>query len=484
MSTTPSNARALRAAARSARASSVVSGGARSTAGRSLGGRTPRRGAPATVAADPPQDDHDEIPRGMQAYGTQGQPDEALLEPNQLGLGHGANQVIDALADIDNNANPNTQPTTLLPPINEVNETDTRGTDTNINNLAPQFVNHTSLISRFSSFFWGPRNPADAGWENEIRHRQQRFIPDNIPKWLSILLVLLALVAAVAHQMNVITKLNDNSSIANVTVNDYNILKHRVALVEHHLQNIASPTPSVSSTETQVNWFAAGSFPLIDVHLSSPTTTFCDPTWKPWPFSSLLRQKCPELPISPPAKMALLSTDEPMQDRWCSPKSSGKLQLVIEIMRPIIPTELVVEYQSMQSTPTGFMGVAPKEIELWIEVEDDEVRAKSTEAIGRLHPELLEESSPQHKTLEASRELGPLYIPVGRWIYNIYDPINVQGLRLLTPLLELGVETTKLAIRVNSNWGSVDYTCLNRLRMHGVDTSGITEFLEDPPWRS
>lgn len=480
MSTTSGNARAARAAARAARVGSeepigARSTGARSTAARSTRGRGSRRGASPAAAADPPEDDHEEIPAGTQAYGTQGRPDEVDMQA-QLGQQLGVNTAVDAVGGAGyNNA---------LATVNEEAEMNFGGVEPHI--VQPP----ASIFSRFSNFsrhIWGPRNPVDP-WEAEMRERQRFFNANNRnnpdhgnDNFGSVSFMIIALFTLFLYHTHWAMEVDRSPVLGNVTAYNYNTLLHRMENLEHYVHNRPTIfTSSTSEADTQINWFAPGFNPIIDVQLSSPTTTYCDPLWKPWPFSSLLRQKCPQLPISPPHKMALQSWDDPMQDRWCAPRSGGKLQLAIEIMRPIMPTELVVEFMSKQATPAGFMSMAPKEIELWIRVEDDDVRAKATETIGRLHPELLEDSSPQHKTLEVSRDLGPLYIPVGRWIYNIYDTANVQTFRIPVPLLE-GVETTKLAIRVNSNWGSVDFTCLNRLRMHGVDISGVAEDLEDPP---
>ena len=274
------------------------------------------------------------------------------------------------------------------------------------------------------------------------------------------------------------TTTND-STPSGITAHDYKLLKHRLDMVEQHLHDL--PTfiaPSDSTPQQQINWFTPGFGAIVDVGLSSPTTTFCDPKWGAWPWGVMFKRACPQLPISPPHKMVLQSWDDPTLDRWCAPRSGGKLQLAIEVERPILPTELVVEYMSKQASPEGYMSTAPKELELWIRVEDDDVRAKLNQAITRLHPELWENSSPQGKELILSRDLGEKYVPVGRWMYDIYAPSHVQGFKMAAPLLELGVQTTKVAIRVNSNWGNVDYTCINRFRMHGVDVSGYKEYLE------
>ena len=257
---------------------------------------------------------------------------------------------------------------------------------------------------------------------------------------------------------------------------EYDNLLSRIGNVEYHLKHSSQSFVP----KKQINWFLPGWGAVIDPHLSSPiATTECGKTWNFWPWKS--SNACVPKALSQPHMSALTAWDDPGADRWCAPRSGGKLQLTIELPRNVAPTELVVEYGARDETPEGGMGAAPKEIELWILVEDDDMRNTIGNVLTRMHPHLLMESSPQAKTLSAEQALGGNWVPIGRWIYNIRAHQNIQSFNLPISLHEYGIHTAKVAFRVNSNWGNVMFTCVNRLRLHGKDVTGIFEELEEYP---
>ena len=269
---------------------------------------------------------------------------------------------------------------------------------------------------------------------------------------------------------------------ANVSPAAFTYLQNRVTKMEQHVQDHfrASKPIEVSSTISQINWFTPGFGTSIDVDLSSPTASDCDPTWTPngWPWSMLKTQTCPQIALSESHFAALSPWSDPVDDSWCAPPSNGKLQLTVILRRDIAPTELVVEHAAMDEMPVGLMGSSPREVELWIHVPDDTIRAALVGAITQMAPSLLQDSSPQGKTLGDEQALPFDYVPVGRWEYNIRINQRVQTFAIPIPLAHYGVSTAKVAVRVNSNWGNVRSTCLSRLRLHGEDRSGVTESLE------
>lgn len=262
------------------------------------------------------------------------------------------------------------------------------------------------------------------------------------------------------------------------------ILHHRVSKVEQRVQDLSFDSISVDATTAkhQVNWFTPGFGTGIDLYLSSPTVSECDPTWTPdgWPWSMFKSQNCPQISLSAPQYAALSPWSDPVDDAWCAPPSNGKLQLTVALSRTIAPTELVVEHAAMDEMPVGFMGSSPREVELWIHIPDDRTRAAVREAITIMDPSLLEDSSPQGKTI-GDQALPFDFVPVGRWEYNIWTNQRLQSFLVPLSLVDYGVSTNRVAVRVNSNWGNVKYTCLSRLRLYGEDTSGNTEGLDAAP---
>ena len=350
--------------------------------------------------------------------------------------------------------------------------------------------------SIFSWQYWAPRagQTTTAGYVLDAQGRRRTvqvpYAPITDPralKW-SLILVMFSMFLLVPAYQALFTHVVPrylpgfggisvhNGSQHQVMPYGYDNLLSRIGNVEHHLkQSSQSFTPK---PKQQVNWFLPGYGAVIDPHLSSPiATTECDTTSSFWPWKFF--DSCENKPLSQGHMSALTAWDDPGADRWCAPRSGGKLQLAVELSRNVAPTEIIVEYGAKDATPEGGMGAAPREIELWIQIEDDDTRATIGNVISSMHPHLLRESSPQDKTLSPAQALGNDWVPVGRWAYNIYEHDNIQSFKVPISLHEFGVHTAKVAFRVNSNWGNVMFTCINRLRLHGRDTSGLIEVLEE-----
>lgn len=166
------------------------------------------------------------------------------------------------------------------------------------------------------------------------------------------------------------------------------------------------------------------------------------------------------------------------EPQYCAPSGRGKLQLAVNTPRPITPTELVVEHFRKDQVP--FIGSAPKEVELWINMEDANLREELGQLIQAIYPDVISRTYDQKdRLLDPMMVLGPEWVPVGRWTYQISARNNVQHFRIPVDLASLGVVVRKHVIRVNSNWGNVDRTCLVRVGLHGEDPSAPTEYLED-----
>ena len=275
---------------------------------------------------------------------------------------------------------------------------------------------------------------------------------------------------------------SETSKDINTTSPVYHFLQKRVAKLEQLVQDLSiSPSyPETAADKHQINWFTQSFGAGIDLFLSSPTVLGCDPSWTSggWPWSMFKTQTCPEITLSLPHYAALSPWNDPVDDSWCAPPSDGKLQLTVILPRTIVPTELVVEHASMDEMPVGFMGSSPREVELWIQVEDDTLRATLVEALSHINPSLLKDSSPQGKALGEDQALPVDFVPVGRWEYDIWTKKRLQSFPLPFDLAHHGVSTNKVAVRVNSNWGNVRFTCVSRLRLYGEDGSGTVERLD------
>jgi SUN domain-containing protein 1/2 len=74
-----------------------------------------------------------------------------------------------------------------------------------------------------------------------------------------------------------------------------------------------------------------------------------------------------------------------------------------------------------------------------------------------------EEAEEYPRTLPKS----PLYIRLASFSYNIHAPSNIQTFPISQEIRDLGVDFGIVVLRVKSNWGMPDYSCLYRMRVHG-----------------
>lgn len=508
---------------------------ARSTGVPSVGpssrGRSRRAGSEALLGEDEKPDVNNQPTR---AYGTEGKSAQAEHLSAQLGMAQAIDPIAKAVSNADApqvNPHDNTGRLSAVSEETEVSEHSSYSiNEPQPDDYQPSYNEHDNIrfsepASIFSWQWWAPRR---GRWAHEDRDRNANDMTYNgrvnttmpnqpLPRdrqptiinvrykrsWserckdvVAYLLCFIFLLAAYEfwrHPHDTLKQdslLNNSSNasalqLSGILSHQYDQLNLRIHKVEQHVQDLSLGSQKFEATpQHQINWFSPGFGTSIDVYLSSPTAAFCDPTWTGSFWSTFFPHTCREVPLSPPHMMALVAGDDPVQDAWCAPRSGGKLQLAVRTPRKIAPTELIVENAPKDAMPVGMMGTAPKEIELWIQITDFPVRDEIIKAIRHLYPELLEYSSPQGKKLDLdddARALWHDYIPVGRWIYNIYEQQSVQTFKILIPLHDYGVSIDHTAVRVNSNWGNVHYTCINRLRLHGHDTSGIVEELEENP---
>jgi len=70
---------------------------------------------------------------------------------------------------------------------------------------------------------------------------------------------------------------------------------------------------------------------------------------------------------------------------------------------------------------------------------------------------------------------------LGTFSYDIHAPSHIQTFSIPTEIQELGIDFGTVVFRFLSNWGEDTYTCVYRVRVHGVEKDGITLTLPDTP---
>ena len=512
---TAGNLRVTRSASK-ARSTGAGSTGAPSV-GASSRARSRRAGAAAALAEDDMPAVGNQVTR---AYGTEGKSAQAQLLSAQIGMSQAVNPIANAVARAQAPETPIADTSGRLPALDEEPE-DRESTHFHFDSRPPSVHSHESeplplaQQSYISELFsrWGPRrnrfnaegpnrtgnNIADSirghfNRQNEPQVNDHPTTPGEDRAWwwvmflkyaIIVLIFLAIIISCYEVSRNSLLGFDKEYVISkdhNMSSSMFQSLHNRVTKVEQHVRDLSLGPKSVNNVAAkhQINWFTPGLGTGIDLYLSSPTLSRCDPTWTPegWPWSMFRSQKCPEISMSQPHFAALSPWFDPVDDSWCAPPSDGKLQLTVVLPRTVAPTELVVEHAAMDELPAGFMNSSPREVELWIHVPNDAKRQTLMEAINNINPSLLEYSSPQGKTLGDRQALPFDYVPVGRWEYDIWTNQAVQTFPLPLPLAQYDIGTSKVAVRVNSNWGNAKFTCLSRLRLYGEDTSGMREELD------
>lgn len=325
--------------------------------------------------------------------------------------------------------------------------------------------------------------------------------------WLSLIISLIVSLSCAAvstlRYQQMITSLSEfqNDSGKKVSSIIPAIFSQRLGKLEEQVAHLAENAGMIDTRAHQINWFSYDLGARANPYLSSPSTRIPNLEmknrwsleWKDiksaWKspsqnsdeyLPSLRNRGSPDSGTSMNPNMALVPYNE-FERRYCAPFGGrGKLQLAVLTPRPITPTELVVEHFRKEQVLS--IGSAPKEIELWIEIGDEEakVREEVSRRIKEIHPDIFSrEYTQKGRRLDPKMALGEQWVPVGRWTYQISSREKVQYFKILLDLASLGVVVRQQVVRVNSNWGDVDRTCLVRVGLHGEDPSTPHEYLED-----
>ena len=345
--------------------------------------------------------------------------------------------------------------------------------------------------------------------------------------WLALIIGLLVSVCSAAlstlHYQKMTTSLSGFQNDCGKKVSSIipNRLIQRLDKLEEQVAHLTENAVMKDNRPFQINWFSYDLGARANPYLSSPSTRSPKLTiksrrsleWKDiksvWKSSSSQRRRRDDDPPPPlrrrsagPSSSTSTSTSTnpntvltpytEFEQRYCAPSGGrGKLQLAIHTPRPITPTELVIEHFHKDKVLS--IGSAPKEIELWIEIageddDDDKLREEVRRRTKEIYPDIFSrESTQKDRFLDPKMALGKTWVPVGRWIYRISsasssssfrDNNNVQYFKIPLDLAAMGVVVKQQVVRVNSNWGDVDRTCLVRVGLHGHDPS-TPEYLED-----
>ncbi|KAE9405092.1 hypothetical protein BT96DRAFT_812609 [Gymnopus androsaceus JB14] len=153
----------------------------------------------------------------------------------------------------------------------------------------------------------------------------------------------------------------------------------------------------------------------------------------------------------------------------CWPFAGTQGQLGVALAAPTFIDDISIDHVSKDVAYD--IRSAPRQMEVWGMVEGRDNVARVIEWMKekeRLREEARErgEEIPEEE-YPSTLPRNPMYIRIASFVYNIHSPQNVQTFAVLPEIKELGIDFGIVVLRVRSNWGMDDYTCLYRMRVHG-----------------
>lgn len=149
------------------------------------------------------------------------------------------------------------------------------------------------------------------------------------------------------------------------------------------------------------------------------------------------------------------------------------------------PTEFVVEH--WPRTEYLNTSTAPMDVELWIEVPDEFHKRHLGNQIPR-GTIMYSNNEPRQRGrfLSAEGELPTkegFWAPLGALWYDVNADGHVQKYKIpevIRDILSRMLPPNKVMVRVVSNWGNGNVTCLARVKLYGLPVKGTAEKLEPP----
>ena len=160
------------------------------------------------------------------------------------------------------------------------------------------------------------------------------------------------------------------------------------------------------------------------------------------------------------------------QKMWCAPSDRGKAQITVHMAAAISPHTIQIQ-QSFSMDESLNADTYPKEFELWVEIEDEQKRQAILARVLRTYPDILDRDETQKgRKLSPAQTLPATFVPIGRWHYGIFRKYAAsEDFEISTRLHSLNASTTTAAVRINSNWGNAEATCLHQVSLFGRQIS-------------
>ncbi|KDR76219.1 hypothetical protein GALMADRAFT_68048 [Galerina marginata CBS 339.88] len=154
----------------------------------------------------------------------------------------------------------------------------------------------------------------------------------------------------------------------------------------------------------------------------------------------------------------------------CWPFAGSHGMLGVALVAPIIVEEVTVDHIAAE---VAFdMRSAPQDMEVWgmVDGQDnlDRVQAwRAERAANKEAPGQQDTDVDEAVAYPPELPKHPEFIRLANFTYDIHAPSNVQTFPVDPEIKALGVDFGIVVLRVLSNWGRDEFTCLYRFRVHG-----------------
>jgi len=155
----------------------------------------------------------------------------------------------------------------------------------------------------------------------------------------------------------------------------------------------------------------------------------------------------------------------------CWPFAGQEGQLGVVLAAPILVEEVTIDHLAREIAYD--VRSAPRQMEVWgmVEGKDNIERLKvwkeARQSIDGAHVDVDDVIYP--KTLPKV----PEYVRLANFTYDIHAVDHVQTFSVDPEIRSLGVDFGVVVLRVLSNWGVDEFTCLYRFRVHGQKLGGV-----------
>jgi SUN domain-containing protein 1/2 len=162
---------------------------------------------------------------------------------------------------------------------------------------------------------------------------------------------------------------------------------------------------------------------------------------------TLTRKNSPK--FKPP--VTALVPDIHVGNCWAFAGAKGRLGIALS--RKVYISAVTVDHPRKEAVFET--GTAPREFKVWGLLYGEENVAKAAAYIKT--------SSPGRSSSEAPSD----YLHIASFSYNVNSELSTQTFSIFGAVRDLGISFDTVVFEIESNWGSEEYTCLYRVRVHG-----------------